>query len=112
MYPGVNKMVAIALKCPFCNSENVRKDGFKNGKQRYQCKNQECGHKTFYGEYTNNACNPAIKSQIVKMSVDGSGIRTISRVLGISTDTVISELKKKKSWFHSSTKVTSKRITI
>jgi hypothetical protein len=31
--------------------------------------------------------------------MNGSGIRATARVLGISTDTVISELKKKKaSW--------------
>ena len=89
-------MVVIALKCPFCKSENVRKDGIKNGKQRYVCNNPNCNHKTFYNEYTYNACNPEIKIQIIKMSIDGSGIRAIARVLGISTDTVISELKKKK----------------
>jgi len=89
-------MIVVALKCPFCKSENVRKNGFVNRKQRYLCENSDCSHKTFYAEYTYNACNPEIRAKIVKMSIDGSGIRAISRVLGISTSTVISTLKKKK----------------
>jgi len=35
--------------------------------------------------------------KIIEMSLSGSGIRDIARVLKISTDTVISELKKKES---------------
>jgi transposase-like protein len=89
-------MVMVALKCPFCKSENVRKNGFVNKKQRYICENSDCNHKTFYAEYTYNACNPEIRLNIIQMSIDGSGIRTISRVLGISTDTVISVLKKRR----------------
>jgi transposase-like protein len=90
-------MVMVELKCPFCKSEKVRKYGFVNGKQRYFCENSECSHKTFYAEYTYNAYSPEVKSQIIKMSIDGSGIRTIARVLNISTDTVIAELKKKRT---------------
>jgi len=89
-------MVLITLKCPFCGSENVIKFGYSNGKQRYSCKNSDCSHKTFYAEYSYNGCKPDVKKDIIKWSVDGAGIRAISRRLGISTDTVISELKKKK----------------
>ena len=89
-------MVKVSLRCPFCGSENVGKNGFNNNKQRYICNNSECAHKTFYAEYTYNGCRPDIKRDIIKWSVDGAGIRAISRQLGVSTDTVISELKKKK----------------
>ena len=89
-------MVVITLKCPFCKSENVRKYGFVNGKQRYLCENNECNHKTFYADYTYNACKPEIRLKIIKMSIDGSGIRTIARVLEISTSIVISVLKKRR----------------
>lgn len=37
---------------------------------------------------------PAVKEQIVEMSLNGSGIRDISRILQVSTRTVIGELKK------------------
>ena len=40
---------------------------------------------------------PAVKEQIVEMSLNGSGIRDISRVLQVSTRTVIGELKKTQS---------------
>ena len=89
-------MVSVALKCPFCQGENVGKYGTINGKPRYICKNEECSHKTFYADYTYKGCTLDVKQKIIKMSIDGSGIRAIARVLGISKDTVISVLKKKK----------------
>ncbi|MDR1382885.1 MAG: hypothetical protein LBJ67_03415, partial [Planctomycetaceae bacterium] len=60
------------------------------------CNNPACTHTTFYAEYFYNACKPGVKEAIIKQSVNGSGIRAISRCLGVSTDTVISELKKKE----------------
>ena len=42
---------------------------------------------------------------IVKMSINGSGIRDTARVLGISKDTVMSVLKKLKN--HSQTLIPS-----
>jgi transposase-like protein len=38
---------------------------------------------------------PAVKQQIIDMALNGSGVRDTSRVLGISTATVINELKKR-----------------
>ncbi|GHV10487.1 hypothetical protein AGMMS50229_21560 [Campylobacterota bacterium] len=89
-------MTLIALKCPRCHSEKVGKYGICDGKQRYICKNPDCPHTTFYTEYTYNACKPDVKAAVHKQAVNGSGVRAISRCLGISTDTVIAELKKKK----------------
>jgi transposase-like protein len=37
---------------------------------------------------------PQIKEQIIEMSLNGSGIRDIARVLKISPTTVIEEIKK------------------
>jgi transposase-like protein len=89
-------MILVPLKCPFCGSENVSKNGHANDKQRYTCNNPACSHETFYAEYTYNGCKPDVKRDIIKWSVDGAGIRAIARELGISADTVISELKKKR----------------
>jgi transposase-like protein len=33
-------MAAVALKCPFCGSEDVRAYGASNGKKRYACNNR------------------------------------------------------------------------
>ena len=90
-------MVQVTLHCPFCNSDDVRKYGTSNGKPRYRCRNSKCSHQTFYATYTYNGCKPEVKQKIPQMSVEGSGIRSISRVLGISQSTVIATLKKKES---------------
>ena len=89
-------MVEVPLRCPFCGTENVTKNGRSNGKQRYACHNGECSHQTFYAEYTYNAYKPEVKTGILQWSVDGAGIRAIARRLSVSTDTVIATLKKKK----------------
>ncbi|MDR3161097.1 MAG: hypothetical protein LBU28_05720 [Spirochaetaceae bacterium] len=38
-------MVAVALKWPFCGSEDARSYGTSNGKKRYACNNPACSHK-------------------------------------------------------------------
>jgi len=87
-------MVSINAKCMFCDSEDVVKYGTNpKGKQRLKCK--DC-KKTFQQEYSNNAAKVETKLLIIKMSLNGSGIRDISRVLEISPTTVGDVLKKLK----------------
>ncbi|MDR2203461.1 MAG: transposase, partial [Nitrososphaerota archaeon] len=77
-----------------CGSENIVKNGkHSNGKQRLKCK--KCV-KIFQEEYSNHGATPQTKLLIVKMSLNGSGICDISRVLNISTNTTLSVLKKQK----------------
>ncbi|MDR2204388.1 MAG: hypothetical protein LBE76_08905 [Nitrososphaerota archaeon] len=74
--------------------EDIVKNGkHKNNKQRLKCK--KCG-KTFQEEYKNNGAKPQNRTLIVKMSLNGSGIRDISRVLNVSQNAVLSTLKKPK----------------
>jgi transposase-like protein len=88
-------MVNKAIKCIYCESENLVKNGkHPNNKQRLKCK--KCG-KTFQEEYSNHGAKPQTKLLIVKMSLNGSGIRDISRVLNISPNTTLSVLKKPKA---------------
>jgi insertion element IS1 protein InsB len=47
-------------------------------------------------DYVSRGASPETKKLIVKMSVNGSGIRDTSRVLGVSQNTVIAVLKKRK----------------
>jgi transposase-like protein len=73
----------------------------KNGKtetdiQRYICNAKECAGKSFMLEYSYNGCKPGIDKQIIDMTSNASGIRDISRNLKISTDKVMSTLKKQK----------------
>ena len=89
-------MAILKIKCPACHSQKVVKFGMTpEGKQRYQCRNTTCEKNTFLLEYTNQGYLPQIKQKIVEMALNGSGIRDTSRVLGISQNTVISELKKR-----------------
>ena len=91
-------MASIEVKCPTCESNQVVKFGLnRQGKQRYQCHNESCPRNTFILDYENKGYLPETKKQIIEMTLNGSGIRDISRVLGISMNTVMSELKKKKT---------------
>ena len=88
-------MAVKPICCPDCNSSKVVKHGTSEaGKRRYRCKNPKCKTSTFILDYTYNACVPGIKQMILDMTMNGSGIRDISRVLSISKDTVLSEIKK------------------
>jgi len=87
--------IEIEVKCPYCNSNDIVKNGKdEKGKQRYLCKNKECTHQTFLMNYTDKGRTPYIKNLILKMAVNGSGVRDTGRVLGISPNTVIETLKK------------------
>ena len=90
-------MVLTPVFCPRCHTHDVIKGGFSaNGKQRYICKNEICECCTFITDYSYNALKTGVKPKIVEMTLNGSGIRDISRVLEISPTTVINELKNKE----------------
>ena len=86
------------VQCPSCGNRKVVKRGkTSNGKQRYRCNISECECGTFINDYSYKAYIPGVKAQIIEMAMNASGVRDTARVLGISTDNVISELKKKKT---------------
>ncbi len=85
----------ITIICPYCGSDKVTKNGHnKTGKQVYKCNNPECNRKTFIEKYAYKGCEPAIREQVLKMAVNGTGTRATGRILGISKDTVTAVLKK------------------
>jgi transposase-like protein len=88
-------MAEAAVKCPHCQSEDVVKYGkTSNGKERFRCQQRaECG-RTFVRSYAYPGCLPTVKQQIVEMTLNGSGIRDIARVLHIGSNTVLREVKK------------------
>ena len=88
-------MAEIKIKCIHCGGEEVVKIGKqRNGTPRCKCK--KC-QKTFQTEYVNKGAHPETKRMIIKMAVNGSGVRDTARVLGISKDTVTKVLKKRKN---------------
>ena len=91
-------MTFIAVHCPHCHSEQIVKRGkTRRGTQRYLCQNTACTMGSFLLDYRNRGCLPEVKQTIIDMSLNASGIRDTARVLRISTDTVLSELKKKEA---------------
>ena len=87
----------IQVVCPNCGSEKVVKRGKSvDGKQRYLCQNGDCETKSFMTDYKYNGKKSGIRKKIIDMSLSGSGIRDIARVLEISPNTVINELKRKE----------------
>src|SRR2546427_7674804 len=90
-------MAVEAVWCPHCRSGEVGKYGTTtNGKARFRCqKSDKCG-RTFIREYAYQGGLPQVKRQIVEMTLNGSGVRDIARVLQISPTTVIEELKKRR----------------
>ena len=93
-------MAEAAVKCPQCQSEAVVKYGkASNGKARYRCQQRpKCG-RTFVRSYAYPGCLPTVKQQIVEMTLNGSGIRDIARVLHVGSNTVLRELKKSRRAF-------------
>jgi transposase-like protein len=90
-------MAEAAVRCPHCQSEAVVKYGkTSNGKERFRCQQgAECG-RTFLRSYAYPGCLPTVKRQIVDMTLNGSGIRDIARVLHVGSNTVLRELKKSR----------------
>jgi insertion element IS1 protein InsB len=88
----------IAVRCPYCQSDQIVKRGkTARGTQRYLCQNPVCASGSFLLDYCNQGCLPEVKELIIDMSLNASGVRDTARSLHISTNTVLSELKKKES---------------
>ena len=106
-------MVLIPVLCPHCHSDQVIKGGkTKAGQQRYKCQNTDCPHYSFQLDLLYKGRAPAIKEQIVDMSLNGSGIRDTARVLKISPTTVINTLKKRSLLSPRCTKRSSTRCLL
>ena len=71
--------------CPYCSGRCV-KNGRKEGIQRLLCRS--C-NRTFMDEYRNKACYPETNKQISTLLKEGCGMRSISRILGVSVTTVL-----------------------
>ena len=76
------------ISCPCCGGSSV-KNGLQNNKQRYRCK--ECG-KSFQLEYSYNAYHQDVNALIKSLLKESCGVRSISRIIGISTKTVLSRM--------------------
>src|SRR3989441_1354919 len=90
-------MAFVQVQCPDCYSTDVVQYGKQaNGTQRYRCNNRDGPRTIFLLQYQDKGRLPAVRQQIVDMTLNGSGVRDIVRVLGVSSATVIDVLKKKE----------------
>src|SRR6266446_5989844 len=90
-------MTFIAVRCPHCQSDQIVKRGKTGcGTHRYLCQNPTCATGSFLLDYRYLGRLPEVKHQIIDMSLNASGVRDTARVLRISTDTVLRELRKKE----------------
>src|SRR5262245_15123194 len=88
-------MAEAAVQCPHCQRKVVVKYGkTSNGKERFRCQQREQCGRTFLQSYAYPGCLPTVKQQMVEMTLNGSGIRDITRVLQVGSNTVLRELKK------------------
>ena len=87
-------MVLEAVLCPACSQpEAVYRHGkTRDGRQRYRC--TAC-RRTFQLQYRHRIHEPGTRQRITDLALNGSGVRDTARVLGISPQTVMGELKKK-----------------
>src|SRR5215813_12260071 len=94
---GRRTMALVYVHCPECQSIDVVQYGKQaNGTQRYRCNNRDCPRTIFLLQYQDKGRLPAVRQQIVDMTLNGSGVRDIVRVLRVSSATVIDVLKKKE----------------
>ena len=88
-------MAEAAVRCPHCQSEAVVRYGrASNGKERFRCQQRESCGRTFLRLYVYPGCLLQVKRQIVEMTLNGSGVRDIARVLQVGPNTGLKELKK------------------
>ena len=66
-----------------------------NGTQRYRCDNPDCPRVLFLLQYHDRGRRLAVQQQIIAMTLNGSGVCDIVRVLRVSSATVLDVLKKK-----------------
>jgi len=88
-------MAEASVRCPHGQRETVGKSGkARNGKGRLRWQQREGCGRTFLQTYADPGWLPAVKRQLVEMTLQGRGIRDLARVLHVGPNTVLKELKK------------------
>jgi len=88
-------MAFVQVQCPDCYRTAVVQYGKQaNGTQRYRCNNRDCPRTIFLLQYQDKGRLPAVRQQIVDMTLNGSGVRDIVRVLRVSSATELFRNKR------------------
>jgi len=78
-------------ECKYCLSKKLVKNGIVHGKQRYLCK--DC-KRTFRIGDAREKYSRETKIKVVKMYLEGIGIRAIERLEGVPNPLIIQWIKK------------------
>lgn len=80
------------MDCYHCGSERVNKSGrTRNGKQRFKCR--ECG-RTLRANPQRGSYGEVRKEEILRAYHERTSLRGLTRIFGVSRQTVTSWLKK------------------
>jgi transposase-like protein len=74
------------MECPSCHSLDHRKNGYRQGRQCYQCK--QCGRQ-FLESYRPWQYSNDVKALCLRMYQNGMGLRSIERATGIHHTTLM-----------------------
>ena len=80
------------MNCPECDSERIRKNGFRHGKQNHKCK--DCGRQFVANPQTHRGYSDDVRRLCLKMYVNGMGLRAIARVTDIHHTTILHWVKQ------------------
>jgi transposase-like protein len=88
-------MSSTDLCCRHCGSSHVIRHGHSaKGKQRYKC--HACG-RSFLADLGTNSYSAQAKEQILRAYQERTSLRGLTRIFGVSRQTVSSWLKKPKA---------------
>jgi CDP-glycerol glycerophosphotransferase (TagB/SpsB family) len=82
------------MKCPRCSSTQISKNGRRNGKQNYLCK--QC-KRQFLESYESKGYSDDVKIICLRMHKNGMGFREIERVTGVNHNSIIQWAKQSEN---------------
>jgi transposase-like protein len=89
-------MVLMAVMCPYGQSDHITQRGkTETAKHRERGHTPHCPHQSFLLHPADTGRLPGIKAPSIALALNGSGIYDTARVVGLSPDTILNELKNR-----------------
>ncbi len=80
------------MKCRYCASKKICKNGYRRGKQNYIC--SVCGRQ-FVEYYSSRGYSYEIKQKCISMYLNGMSYRAIERQIGVNHNTIINWIRNR-----------------
>ena len=78
------------MSCPHCTSDKIVKNGHRNGKQSYLCR--DCRRQ--FRDNPQQGYTREVKAFCVTLSLNGMGFRAIERVTGVNHNSVLNWVRQ------------------